>query len=252
MTSSRFSNGETIVVIETSVRDADVFVIQTAADPVNDMLIELLITISACKIASARRITAVLPCFPYSRQDKKDRSRAPITAKLVANMLETAGCSHVITMDLHASQIQGFFNIPVDNLYAETVIVDYIRQNMPLENVVIVSPDAGGAKRRMILVGSVVGKTAIIVDDIADTCGTLILASEVLKKHGAESCRAVVVHGFLSGPAVDRIEQSSLETLVVANTLPLSSMAQKCPKIHSIDVSGIIAEAIRRTYNGES
>ncbi len=147
LTSSRFSNGETIVVIKSSVRDADVFIIQTASDPVNDVLMELLITVSACKTASAKRITAVLPCFPYSRQDKKDRSRAPITAKLVANMLETAGCNHVITMDLHASQIQGFFNIPVDNLYAESVIIDYIRQNMPLENVVIVSPDAGGAKR---------------------------------------------------------------------------------------------------------
>jgi ribose-phosphate pyrophosphokinase len=147
LTSSRFSNGETSIVIGNSVRGADLFIIQTAAEPVNDMLMELLITISACKTASARKITAVLPCFPYSRQDKKDRSRAPITAKLVANMLETAGCNHIITMDLHASQIQGFFNIPVDNLYAESAMVEYIRSNMPLDNVVIVSPDAGGAKR---------------------------------------------------------------------------------------------------------
>lgn len=147
LVSSRFSNGETIVVIQDSVRDGDVFVIQTASDPVNDMLMELLITVNACKTASARRITAVLPCFPYARQDKKDRSRAPITAKLVANMLETAGCNHIITMDLHASQIQGFFNIPVDNLYAETAMVEYIKQEMSLEDVVIVSPDAGGAKR---------------------------------------------------------------------------------------------------------
>jgi ribose-phosphate pyrophosphokinase len=147
LSSSRFSNGETIVVIEDSVRDADVFVIQTASDPVNDMLMELLITISACKIASARRITAVLPCFPYARQDKKDRSRAPITAKLVANMLESAGCNHVITMDLHASQIQGFFNIPVDNLYAEMVMVEHIKREIGTKDIVIVSPDAGGAKR---------------------------------------------------------------------------------------------------------
>lgn len=145
--SSKFSNGESIVVIENSVRDDDVFVIQTASEPVNDMLMELLITISACRIASAKRITAVLPCFPYARQDRKEKSRAPITAKLVANMLECAGCNHVITMDLHASQIQGFFNIPVDNLFAERTIVDYIKQNMATEEVVIVSPDAGGAKR---------------------------------------------------------------------------------------------------------
>lgn len=134
-------------MIEQSVRDADVFIIQTASDPVNDMLMELIITINACKIASAKRITAVLPCFPYARQDKKDRSRAPITAKVVANMLEGAGCHHVITMDLHASQIQGFFNIPVDNLFAETVMIDYIKQTMSLDDVVIVSPDVGGARR---------------------------------------------------------------------------------------------------------
>ncbi|OAG38461.1 hypothetical protein AYO21_07283 [Fonsecaea monophora] len=274
LTSSRFSNGETSIVIGNSVRGADLFIIQTAAEPVNDMLMELLITISACKTASARKITAVLPCFPYSRQDKKDRSRAPITAKLVANMLETAGCNHIITMDLHASQIQGFFNIPVDNLYAESAMVEYIRSNMPLDNVVIVSPDAGAAIiadklrldlalihkerkvaskiSRMILVGSVLNKTAVIVDDIADTCGTLIMAADVLKSHGAISCRAVVVHGFLSGPAIQKIEESSLERLVVTNTLPLSPTAQKCPKIESIDVSGIIAEAIRRTHHGES
>ncbi|EXJ62442.1 ribose-phosphate pyrophosphokinase 3 [Cladophialophora yegresii CBS 114405] len=274
LTSSRFSNGETSIVIGNSVRGADLFIIQTAAEPVNDMLMELLITISACKTASARKITAVLPCFPYSRQDKKDRSRAPITAKLVANMLETAGCNHIITMDLHASQIQGFFNIPVDNLYAESAMVEYIRSNMPLDNVVIVSPDAGAAIiadklrldlalihkerkvaskiSRMILVGSVLNKTAVIVDDIADTCGTLIMAADVLKNHGAISCRAVVVHGFLSGPAIQKIEESSLERLVVTNTLPLSPSAQKCPKIESIDVSGIIAEAIRRTHHGES
>ncbi|OAP61800.1 hypothetical protein AYL99_04003 [Fonsecaea erecta] len=274
LTSSRFSNGETSVVIENSVRGGDLFIIQTAAEPVNDLLMELLITISACKTASARQITAVLPCFPYSRQDKKDRSRAPITAKLVANMLETAGCNHLITMDLHASQIQGFFNIPVDNLYAESAMVEYIRGNMSLDNVVIVSPDAGAAiiadklrldlalihkerkvankVSRMILVGSVLNKTAVLVDDIADTCGTLIMASDVLKDHGAISCRAVVVHGFLSGPAIQKIEESSLERLVVTNTLPLSPAAQKCPKIESIDVSGIIAEAIRRTHHGES
>ncbi|KIW15822.1 hypothetical protein PV08_05872 [Exophiala spinifera] len=278
ISSSRFSNGETNVVIERSVRDADVFIIQTASEPVNDMLMELIIAINACKIASARRITAVLPCFPYARQDKKDRSRAPITAKVVANMLESAGCHHVITMDLHASQIQGFFNIPVDNLFAETAMIDYIKQTMSLDDVVIVSPDVGGARRaaimadklrvdlalihkerkvanqvsRMILVGSVADKRAIIVDDIADTCGTLALAASVCIEHGARSCSALVTHAFLSGGAIGRITDSSLDTLVVANTLPLSEAAKHCPKIRSLDVSPIIAEAIRRTHNSES
>ncbi|RVX66952.1 Ribose-phosphate pyrophosphokinase 3 [Exophiala mesophila] len=181
-------------------------------------------------------------------------------------------------MDLHASQIQGFFNIPVDNLYAETAMVDYIKQEMSLEDVVIVSPDAGGAKRaaiiadklrvdlalihkerkvanqvsRMILVGSVTGKTAIVVDDIADTCGTLALASQVLMDNGARSCCAIVTHGFLTGPAIERIEKSSLDRLVVSNTLPLSDEALQCRKIHTIDISGIIAEAVRRTHNSES
>lgn len=145
--SSRFSNGERIVEIKNSVRDGDIYIIQTACEPVNEMLMELLITISACRTASAKRITAVLPCFPYARQDKKDRSRAPITAKLVANVLEVAGCNHVMTMDLHASQIQGFFNIPVDNLYGESTMIEWIQRNVPLDDVIIVSPDAGGAKR---------------------------------------------------------------------------------------------------------
>jgi ribose-phosphate pyrophosphokinase len=145
--SSRFSNGESIVEIRNSVRDGDIYIIQTACEPVNEVLMELLITISACRMASAKKITAVLPCFPYARQDKKDRSRAPISAKLVANMLEIAGCNHVMTMDLHASQIQGFFNIPVDNLYGESTMIEWIQQNVPLDDVVIVSPDAGGAKR---------------------------------------------------------------------------------------------------------
>ncbi|KAI1616449.1 ribose-phosphate pyrophosphokinase [Exophiala viscosa] len=276
----RFSNGETCVTIRNSVRDEDVFILQTSAEPVNDNLMELLITISACRIASARRITAVLPCFPYARQDKKDRSRAPITAKLVANMLEIAGCTHVITMDLHASQIQGFFNIPVDNvrLYAETTMVEYIRSHFDLSKVVIVSPDAGGAKRaaaiadklkvglalihkerkvanqvsRMILVGSVVGQVAVIVDDIADTCGTLALAAKVCTDEGAEQCLAMVTHGFLSGKAVQVIEESLLSQVVVANTLPLSEAARACSKITSMDISHTLAEAIRRTHNGES
>ncbi|CAH0042603.1 unnamed protein product [Clonostachys rhizophaga] len=276
---SRFSNGETSVTIATSVRDNDVYILQTACEPVNNVLMELLIAISACKMASARRITAVLPCFPYSRQDKKDRSRAPITAKLIANMLEVAGCDHVITMDLHASQIQGFFNIPVDKkLYAERAMIDYIEREFTTTDLVIVSPDAGGAKRaaaiadklgvdlaiihkerkvankvsRMVLVGDVQGRNAVLVDDIADTCGTLALAAQVLKHHGAATSNAVVTHGFLSGPSVEVIESSQLDRLVVSNTLPLPPHAMSCTKIQQMDISYTIAEAIRRTYNGES
>lgn len=275
---SRFSNGETSVTIATSVRDNDVYILQTACEPVNNVLMELLIAVSACKMASARRITAVLPCFPYSRQDKKDRSRAPITAKLIANMLEVAGCDHVITMDLHASQIQGFFNIPVDNLYAERAMIDYIEREFTTTDLVIVSPDAGGAKRaaaiadklgvdlaiihkerkvankvsRMVLVGDVQGRNAVLVDDIADTCGTLALAAQVLKDHGAATSNAVVTHGFLSGPSVEVIESSQLDRLVVSNTLPLPPHAMSCKKIQQMDISYTIAEAIRRTYNGES
>ncbi|VUC21055.1 unnamed protein product [Clonostachys rosea] len=270
---SRFSNGETSVTIATSVRDNDVYILQTACEPVNNVLMELLIAISACKMASARRITAVLPCFPYSRQDKKDRSRAPITAKLIANMLEVAGCDHVITMDLHASQIQGFFNIPVDK-----AMIDYIEREFTTTDLVIVSPDAGGAKRaaaiadklgvdlaiihkerkvankvsRMVLVGDVQGRNAVLVDDIADTCGTLALAAQVLKDHGAATSNAVVTHGFLSGPSVEVIESSQLDRLVVSNTLPLPPHAMSCKKIQQMDISYTIAEAIRRTYNGES
>ncbi|KAF5542765.1 ribose-phosphate pyrophosphokinase 3 [Fusarium mexicanum] len=257
--SSRFSNGETGVTITSSVRDNDVYIIQTACEPVNDLLMELLIAISACKMASARRITAVLPCYPYSRQDKKDRSRAPITAKLVANMLEVAGCSHVI-------------------LYAERSMVEFISSRYRTSNLVIVSPDAGGARRaaaiaeklqvelaiihkerkvanqvsRMVLVGDVKGRDAVIVDDIADTCGTLALASKVLLEHGATSRTAIVTHGFLSGPSVEVVEESCLDSLVVSNTLPLPAHAKRCQKIQQMDISHVFAEAIRRTYHGES
>ncbi|QSS60527.1 ribose-phosphate pyrophosphokinase, partial [Histoplasma capsulatum] len=207
----QYSNQETSVTIgESSTRPNDI----------NDGLMELLIMINACKTASARRITAVIPNFPYARQDKKDKSRAPITAKLMANMLQTAGCNHVITMDLHASQIQGFFNVPVDNLYAEPSMLRWIRQNLDVANCVIVSPDAGGAKRatamadrldlqfalihkerarpnevsRMVLVGNVKDKIAIIVDDMADTCGTLVKAASTIMDHGAKEVVAIVTH----------------------------------------------------------
>ncbi|KAN0064856.1 hypothetical protein ACQY0O_001913 [Thecaphora frezii] len=286
-TVTRNDSGESIVRIAESVREHDVYIINTscvsptptgvAASP-NTALMELLIMIHACKTASAKRITAVIPHFFYARQDKKDKSRAPITAKLIANMLEKAGCDHVITMDLHASQIQGFFDVPVDNLYAEPAALQYIREMVDCNKAVIVSPDAGGAKRatsladrleldfalfhkerkranevsRMVLVGNVEGKTAILVDDMADTCGTLELAAAQLIEYGAERVLAIVTHGILSGPALERIAKSRLEKLIVTNTLPQSQNRAKCPKIEEIDISHVLAETIRRSHYGES
>jgi ribose-phosphate pyrophosphokinase len=238
---------------------------------------ELLVMADAIKRASARRITAVIPCFGYARQDKKDKSRAPITGKLVANLIEVSGIDRVITMDLHASQIQGFFNIPVDNLYAEPLIVKYIRKNIPGDKV-IVSPDAGGVKRAklisdkldaelaiihkerkkanevsgMILVGDVAGKIALIVDDIADTCGTIQTAAKLLMDKGAKAVYALVTHGVLSGPAIERINDSELKELVITNSIPNSANAAKCDKLKIIPIANMLAEAIRRTHHGES
>ncbi|KAL7268343.1 ribose phosphate diphosphokinase subunit prs4 [Rhizina undulata] len=275
----QYSNQETSVTIGESVRDEDVFILQsTAPGDINDGLMELLIMINACKTASARRITAVIPNFPYARQDKKDKSRAPISAKLIANMLQTAGCNHVITMDLHASQIQGFFNVPVDNLYAEPSTLRYIRENFDYKNSVIVSPDAGGAKRataiadrldlnfalihkersrpnevsRMVLVGDVTDKIAILVDDMADTCGTLVKAAQTLIKHNAKEVVAIVTHGILSGKAIESINSSQLNKVVVTNTVPHDDKKKKCPKLYTIDIAPTLAEACRRTHNGES
>ncbi|KAK6825476.1 ribose-phosphate pyrophosphokinase 3 [Apiospora arundinis] len=277
--SLNYSNQETSVTVGESVRDEDVFILQsTAPNNINDGLMELLIMIHACRTASARRITAVIPNFPYARQDKKDKSRAPISAKLIANMLQTAGCNHVITMDLHASQIQGFFNVPVDNLYAEPSVLRWIRENYPDQDIVIVSPDAGGAKRatsiadrldrgfalihkerprpnvvgRMVLVGDVKDKVAILVDDMADTCGTLAKAAQTVKENGAAEVVAIVTHGILSGDAVNIINNSCLSKVVVTNTVPLGDKQERCKKLNVIDVSPTIAEAIRRTHNGES
>ncbi|UZJ51992.1 hypothetical protein CBS101457_001312 [Exobasidium rhododendri] len=286
-TVTRNEAGESIVRIAESVREHDVYIINTScvsptpngapASP-NTSLMELLIMIHACKTASAKRITAVIPHFFYARQDKKDKSRAPITAKLIANMIENAGCDHVITMDLHASQIQGFFDVPVDNLYAEPAALQYIREMVDCSKAVIVSPDAGGAKRatsladrlevdfalfhkerkkanevsRMVLVGNVKGKVAILVDDMADTCGTLELAAARLEESGAEKVIAIVTHGILSPPALERIQNSSLEKLIVTNTIPQGVNVQNCPKIEIIDISHVLAETIRRSHYGES
>ncbi|KAH6578374.1 hypothetical protein BASA50_006612 [Batrachochytrium salamandrivorans] len=275
----KYSNQETSVTIGESVRDEDVFIIQSGCGEINDNLMELLIMINACKTASARRITAVVPCFPYARQDKKDKSRAPITAKLVANMLTVAGANHVITMDLHASQIQGFFNIPVDNLYAEPSTLKYITEQIDdYKQIVIVSPDAGGAKRaaaiadkldvdfalihkerkkanevsRMILVGDVKGRPCLLVDDMADTCGTLGLAAKVLMDNGATKVYAMVTHAVLSGKAIGVINNSALERIIVTNTIPHDEKKLLCPKLTTVDVASTFAEAIRRTHNGES
>ncbi|KAL1889618.1 ribose phosphate diphosphokinase subunit prs4 [Ceratocystis pirilliformis] len=277
--SLQYSNQETSFTMGESIRDEDVFIIQsTAPGDINDGLMELLIMIHACRTASARRITAVIPNYPYARQDKKDKSRAPISARLVADMLQTAGANHIITMDLHANQIQGFFSVPVDNLYAEPSVLRWIRENIHVADCVIVSPDAGGAKRatsiadhlntafaiihkerprpnvvgRMTLVGDVKDKHAILVDDIADTCGTLAKAASVLKEHEAKSVVALVTHGVLSGTAIETINASQISVLVVTNTVPLGDKLNRCPKLRVIDISPTIAEAIRRTHNGES
>ncbi|GLH00199.1 Ribose-phosphate pyrophosphokinase 2 [Gryllus bimaculatus] len=288
------------VEIGESVRGEDVYIVQSGSGEVNDNLMELLIMINACKIASASRVTAVIPCFPYARQDKKDktgadeggaptpilksnewkfRSRAPISAKLVANMLSVAGADHIITMDLHASQIQGFFDIPVDNLYAEPAVLKWIKENIPeWRNSIIVSPDAGGAKRvtsiadrlnvefalihkerkkanevaAMVLVGDVKDRVAILVDDMADTCGTICHAAEKLLEAGATKVYAILTHGIFSGPAISRINYACFEAVVVTNTIPQEQHMKDCPKIQCIDVSMMFAEAVRRTHNGES
>ncbi|KAL2729574.1 ribose-phosphate pyrophosphokinase 1 isoform X1 [Vespula maculifrons] len=300
----KFSNLETCVEIGESVRGEDVYIVQSGSGEVNDNLMELLIMINACKIASASRVTAVIPCFPYARQDKKDkggdggdksnsnkshivmksnewkfRSRAPISAKLVANMLSVAGADHIITMDLHASQIQGFFDIPVDNLFAEPAVLKWIKENIAeWRNSIIVSPDAGGAKRvtsiadrlnvefalihkerkkanevaSMVLVGDVKDRVAILVDDMADTCGTICHAAEKLLEAGATKVYAILTHGIFSGPAISRINNACFEAVVVTNTIPQDEHMKDCPKIQCIDVSMMFAEAVRRTHNGES
>lgn len=277
----RMPNNETVVLFQESVRDSDVYILQTGHGSMNDLVIELLLMIDACRHASARRITAVIPLFPYARQDRKDKGRAPITARLIADMLEKAGCDHVVVLDLHAPQIEGFFNIPVDNLVAGPTVQHYLRNHVlhsAGQNAVVVSPDAGGAKRAasladkldlelalihkerrranevsdMVLVGVVRGKTCVLVDDMADTCGTLAKAAQTLMEHGALSVIALVTHGIFSGRAQEIIENSCLDLVVCTNSVPLQGSLQNCEKIKQIDISATIAEAIRRLHNGES
>ncbi|MFC4182050.1 ribose-phosphate diphosphokinase [Saccharococcus thermophilus] len=273
---SRFSDGEIQINIEESIRGDDVFVIQSTSVPVNEHLMELLIMIDALKRASARTINIVMPYYGYARQDRKARSREPITAKLVANLLETAGASRVITLDLHAPQIQGFFDIPIDHLMGVPILADYFKSKN-LDDIVVVSPDHGGVtrtrkladrlkapiaiidKRRpkpnvaevMNIVGQVEGKTAILIDDIIDTAGTITLAASALVASGAKEVYACCTHPVLSGPAIERIQNSQIKELVVTNTIALPE-EKKIGKIVELSVAPLIAEAITRVYEMKS
>jgi ribose-phosphate pyrophosphokinase len=272
-----FSDGEVYVEIGENVRGADVFVIQPTCPPVNHNMMELLIMVDALRRASARRITAVLPYYGYARQDRKVAPRVPISAKLVADIITTAGARRVLAMDLHAPQIQGFFSIPVDHLFAAPVLLDSLRKKFSGE-VVMVSPDAGGVERTrafakrfgaglaiidkrrdrpnesqvMYIVGNVKGKTAVILDDMVDTAGTLCKAAQALKEHGANEVHGCITHPVLSGPAISRLKESVLESLVVTNTIPLNEEAQKVDKIKVLSVSALLGEAIRRIHNEDS
>lgn len=272
----QFSDGETSVEIGENVRGADVFVIQPTCTPVNDNLMELVIMVDALRRASARRITAVLPYYGYARQDRKVRPRVPITAKVVAEMLTVVGTRRVLSMDLHAGQIQGFFNIPVDHLYAAPILLEYIRDKF--KDVVLVSPDAGGVERTrafakrldvslaivdkrrekaneceaLHVIGDVAGKTAIMLDDMVDTAGTLCGGAEILKAKGAREVHACCSHALLSGPAIDRINASSLKSLLVTNSVPLRPEAQACGKITVLSVGALLGEAIKRIHNEDS
>lgn len=275
----RFSDGEFFVEISENVRGRDAYVIQSTCQPVNDTLMELLVIIDALKRASAKDITAVLPYYGYARQDRKVAPRTPISAKLVADLLTAAGATRVVSMDLHAGQIQGFFNIPFDNLYAAPVIVDCLRKDVGGNgDIVFVSPDAGGVERArkfgvqmngtvaiidkrregpnvakaMNIIGDVEGKTAIIVDDMIDTAGTLTEAAKAVSDHGAKKVIAVASHGVFSGPAVTRIENSSISQVIVTDTIQLTDAAKASKKIKQISVADLLAEAIHRIHNYDS
>jgi len=274
----RFSDGEVTVEVQQNVRARDVFVVQSTCAPTNENLMELLIMVDALKRASARRITAVIPYFGYARQDRRPRSmRVPISAKVVANLLETVGVERVLTMDLHADQIQGFFDIPVDNIYASPVLLSDLKSKA-YPDLVVVSPDVGGVvraralakqmncdlaiidKRRpkanvsevMHVIGEIDGRNCVVMDDMIDTAGTLVKAAEVLKERGARRVFAYCTHPILSGPAVDRIAGSQLDEVVVTNTIPLSDTARACKKIRQLSVAFLFAETIRRISDGES
>ncbi len=274
---TRFSDGEHYVQILENVRGADVFVLQPTCHPVDSHLMELLLMIDALKRASARRITPVIPYYGYARQDRKDKPRSPISSKLVADLLTTAGADRALIVDLHAPQIQGFFNIPVDHLFASPVLVGYFKEQA-YPNLTVVSPDAGGVERArffakkmdsalaivdkrrvemdvtevMHVIGDVKGRTCLILDDIIDTAGTLVKTAHALRESGATKVVACATHPVLSGPAIERISQSPLEQVVVSNTIPLSEAARNEPKIRVLSVAGLIATAIRSIHEETS
>jgi len=272
-----FSDGETRVEINENVRGMDVFIIQSTCTPVNVTLMELLIMIDAMKRASADRIIAVVPYYGYARQDRKVAPRAPISAKLVADLITTAGAQRLLSMDLHAGQIQGFFNIPVDNLFATPVLIDYMKRNYQ-DNTVVVSPDTGGVERArafgkrlgaslaiidkrregpneaqvMNIIGNIKGKRVIILDDMVDTAGTVVQAANALTDAGALEVCVCCTHPVLSGPAIDRIESSNIKEFIVTDTIPLSEKAAQCKRIKILSVSGLLSEAVRRIYYNDS
>lgn len=272
-----FSDGEIQVEIGENIRGRDVFIIQSTSTPVNDNLMQLLIVMDAMRRASAERITAVIPYYGYSRQDRKVKPRVPISAKLVADLITTAGANRVVSMDLHAGQIQGYFNIPVDNIFAAPILLKYIQNNLQ-DDLVIISPDAGGVERArafakrldaslaiidkrreapniaqaMNIIGEVKDKTAIILDDMVDTAGTLTQAAAALKDRGARKIHACCTHPVLSGPSIERIAASPIDSLVVTNTIPLNDKARDCRKIIVLSIAELLGETIKRSHNSHS
>ncbi|MCW5964972.1 MAG: ribose-phosphate pyrophosphokinase [Bryobacterales bacterium] len=273
----KFSDGENYVQIHENVRGADVFLVQPTSTPVDTHLLEILLMIDALKRASADRITAVLPYYGYARQDRKDQPRVPISAKLVAQLLETAGADRLLTLDLHAAQIQGFFDVPVDHLFATPVFIEYFKQQA-IDDLTVVSPDAGGVERArafakrlnaplaiidkrreeanvaevMNVIGNVRGKNCLLFDDLIDTAGTLVKGAEALLEHGAASVRACATHPVLSGPAVDRIQSSSLIEVVFCNSIPLHGKALQCAKIKTLSVGSLLARAVQSIHEATS
>jgi ribose-phosphate pyrophosphokinase len=269
----RFADQEVFIEVQENVRGEDVFIVQSTSNPCNDHIMELLVGIDALRRASAKRITVVIPYFGYARQDRKPGPRTPISAKLVANLFETAGADRVLTVDLHAGQIQGFFDIPVDNLYAQPVLVKHMKDNLDTSNAIVVSPDVGGVvrarayakslddadlaiidKRReragvsevMNIIGDVDGKDCVIVDDIVDSAGTLCNAAKALINQGAKSVSAYISHGVLSGPAVERVTNSVLSCLYITDTILVDDSAKQCEKIQTVSIAPLIAEAMKR------
>jgi ribose-phosphate pyrophosphokinase len=275
---TRFSDGEVFARIQENVRGVDVYVVQSTCSPVNDHLVELLVFCDALKRASAGSITAVIPYYGYGRQDRKSAPRTPITAKLIADLLTTTGISRVVSIDLHAGQIQGFFNVPFDHLFANKVFLDYLRPKFALELPVFVSPDAGGVERTrayakrmdadlaiidkrrekanvsevMNIIGDIRDRDCIILDDMIDTAGTLCNAAKALKEAGARRVFAAATHAVLSGPAIDRIRTSALEEVVVTDTIPLSPAARESGKFKMLSVAGLLGEAIKRIHHSDS